>query len=310
MANFTPPFDTTAFLPSKSDLTKWIYDIWVYLRDNPIVSEENVSAIINDYLEQHPIDAPVKSVNGKTGNVTGLYDAENPPPYPVTSVNGKTDAVTGLYDAENPPPYPVTSVNRKTGAVTGLYDAENPPPYPVTSVNGKTGAVSGLYSTENPPPYPVTSVNGKTGAVSGLYSTENPPPYPVTSVNGLTGAIVYSPVILITASKIDDHTEYTIPPNTVAICSNVFIDSGSLPAGNTMYTTITWDNISYLNEGFVFIPKAQLMLDGYYSTETHKCKMIITNRTNMTAPISYGLNMMVCNYSQNVVHVKFYNYDF
>lgn len=36
----------------------------------------------------------------------------------VTSVNGKTGAVTGLYDAENQPPYPVTSINGKTGAVT------------------------------------------------------------------------------------------------------------------------------------------------------------------------------------------------
>ena len=60
----------------------------------------------------------------------------------VTSVNGKTGAVTGLYDAENPPPYPVASVNGKTGNVTGLYSLENPPPYPVTSVNGQTGAVT------------------------------------------------------------------------------------------------------------------------------------------------------------------------
>ena len=60
----------------------------------------------------------------------------------VTSVNGKTGAVTGVYDAENPPPYPVTSVNGKTGAVTGVYDADNQPPYPVTSVNGKTGAIT------------------------------------------------------------------------------------------------------------------------------------------------------------------------
>lgn len=51
----------------------------------------------------------------------------------VTSVNGKTGAVTGLYDADNPPPYPVSSVNGKTGAVTGLYDANNPPPQTIKS---------------------------------------------------------------------------------------------------------------------------------------------------------------------------------
>ena len=57
-----------------------------------------------DYLT----DAPVTSVNGKTGTVeiakgdVGLgkvrneaqYSAQNPPPYPVTSVNGATGAVT------------------------------------------------------------------------------------------------------------------------------------------------------------------------------------------------------------------------
>ena len=57
-----------------------------------------------DYLTE----APVTSVNGKTGEVAlakgdiGLnqvdnvrqYSAQNPPPYPVTSVNGKTGAVT------------------------------------------------------------------------------------------------------------------------------------------------------------------------------------------------------------------------
>ena len=57
-----------------------------------------------DYLTE----APVSSVNGKTGDVklvkadVGLsqvhnvtqYSAKDPPPYPVTSVNGKTGAVT------------------------------------------------------------------------------------------------------------------------------------------------------------------------------------------------------------------------
>lgn len=67
---------------------------------------DGVSAAIpgTDYLTE----APVTSVNGKTGEVklvkadVGLsqvhnvtqYSAKNPPPYPVTSVNGKTGAIT------------------------------------------------------------------------------------------------------------------------------------------------------------------------------------------------------------------------
>ena len=60
---------------------------------------------IPDYVANN---APVVSVNGKTGDVklvkadVGLsqvdnvkqYSAKNPPPYPVTSVNGKTGDVT------------------------------------------------------------------------------------------------------------------------------------------------------------------------------------------------------------------------
>ena len=60
---------------------------------------------IPDYVANN---APVVSVNGKTGEVTltkadvGLsqvdnvkqYSAQNPPPYPVTSVNGHTGAIT------------------------------------------------------------------------------------------------------------------------------------------------------------------------------------------------------------------------
>ena len=40
-----------------------------------------------------PSSSGVVSVNGHSGVVTGLYDADNPPPYPVTSVNGQTGAV-------------------------------------------------------------------------------------------------------------------------------------------------------------------------------------------------------------------------
>ena len=67
----------------------------------------NTSQLNNDSGFITSENAPVKSVNGKTGNVTlnaanvGLgnvdnikqYSESNPPPYPVTSVNGKTGRV-------------------------------------------------------------------------------------------------------------------------------------------------------------------------------------------------------------------------
>lgn len=62
-----------------------------------------------------------------------LTPADIPSSSGVVSVNGHSGVVTGLYDADNPPPYPVTSVNGQTGAVTISI--------PVSSVNGATGAV-------------------------------------------------------------------------------------------------------------------------------------------------------------------------
>ena len=185
MANFTPPFDTTAFLPSKSDLTKWIYDIWVYLRDNPIVSEENVETIINTYLEEHPIDAPVKSVNGKTGDVTGLYDAENPPPYPVLSVNNEKGAVlvsrlmnidgrVNLVTSDNFLGFNFYDNNNFIGSLRFDKKTQNDDFYRITEVNKSDNNGATVYTSADPPPYPVVSVNGKTGNVTGLYDAENP----------------------------------------------------------------------------------------------------------------------------------------
>lgn len=64
------------------------------------------------------VESGVYSVNGKTGDVTGLYDQNNPPPYPVRSVNGKTGDVSGLYSADNPPPETI-KIARVTTEVYG-----------------------------------------------------------------------------------------------------------------------------------------------------------------------------------------------
>lgn len=69
---------------------------------------DGVTSNVQAQLDSKLSEAPVQSVNSKTGAVTltkadiGLgnvdnvkqYSASNPPPYPVTSVNGQTGAVT------------------------------------------------------------------------------------------------------------------------------------------------------------------------------------------------------------------------
>jgi len=69
MATFTPPINMAKWQVSRSELTQWIYQIWSYLQDNPIVSEDTVGQIIEDYLDTHPIPGNVTSVNGETGAV-------------------------------------------------------------------------------------------------------------------------------------------------------------------------------------------------------------------------------------------------
>ena len=90
----------------------------------------------------------LKSVYDPTGIVEAAggipdYVANNAP---VTSVNGKTGAVK-LVKAD---------VGLSQVANVTQYSAKNPPPYPVTSVNGKTGAV-----TVHEVPTVTTSDNGK-----------------------------------------------------------------------------------------------------------------------------------------------------
>ena len=82
-----------------------------------------------DYLAE----APVTSVNGKTGDVK-LVKAD---------VGLSQVANVAQYSAKNPPPYPVTSVNGQTGAVTVLEV-----PFVTASDNGKfLRVVDGAWAT-------------------------------------------------------------------------------------------------------------------------------------------------------------------
>ena len=185
-----------------SALQSW-YDAMIdYINDHSI-SPDELGQAIEDYLDQHPISAPVTSVNGDIGDVVltaadvgALPDSTTIPTKTsqlqndsgflssaVTSFNGQTGAVT--YSA------PVSSVNSKTGAVTlsasdvgALPDSYTAP---VASVDGKTGTVT------------VLPTGGTTGQVLAKKSNTN---YDtewvnqsggggaVDSVNGKTGTVV------------------------------------------------------------------------------------------------------------------------
>ena len=251
-----------------------------------IVGVVNSDATAIDHIYLLKQDKNNHSPIGLSTGASDAYTPNNPPPYPVKSVNGKTGAVTGLYDTENPPPYPVKSVNGKTGAVTGLYDANNQPPYPVSSVNGKTGAITGLYDANNQPPYPVTSVNGKTGDVLTAFA-------PISSI-----------------AQTNQYVEYEVPAYTTVALSNVFVSSNaSLPAGNTMLSTVLWNTDYYFNECLFLIPKDRIMLQGVYSPSTRGCGLIIKNDTSESAFLNYAVNLFVSNPTSSPVKFRVYNFE-
>lgn len=86
---FIPPINLGGWKPSPATMSEWIYQIWKYLQENPIATQEQIKEFINeqigddiseklpevlpqelaDYFEENPIDFPVESVNGKLGAV-------------------------------------------------------------------------------------------------------------------------------------------------------------------------------------------------------------------------------------------------
>ena len=117
-----------------------------------VLSVDNKIMTVNGKLAKAPSTTGTGDMKKSVYDPTGIVEAAGGiPDYvannaPVVSVNGKTGAVTlakadvGLSQVDN----------------VKQYSAKNPPPYPVTSVNGKTGDV-----TVREVPSVTTSDNGK-----------------------------------------------------------------------------------------------------------------------------------------------------
>lgn len=192
-----------AVIPSA--LQSW-YDAMIDYIDENTITEDDLEQAIADYIAEHPISAPVTSVNSKTGDV--VLDSSDVGALPdSTVIPSKTSQLQN--DSGFITSAPVTSVNNQTGDVTisvptKTSELQNDSGFltsaPVTSVNGQTGAVSISVPTKTSDlnndsgflTSAVTSFNGSTGAVT--YTA------PVTSVNGQTGAVTVT----------DTNTTYTI----------------------------------------------------------------------------------------------------
>ena len=132
-----------------------------------VLSVDNKIMTVNGKLAKAPSITGTGDMKKSVYDPTGIVEQSGGiPDYvannaPVTSVNGKTGEVTltkadvGLSQVDN----------------VKQYSAKNPPPYPVTSVNGKTGVV-----TVREVPSVTTSDNGKfLRVVNGAWSAETIP---------------------------------------------------------------------------------------------------------------------------------------
>lgn len=165
-------------------LESW-YDALIDYIDDHAATPEQIEAAVEAYLEDHPIPAPVQSVNGKQGAVVltatdvGAYTLPSGG-IPKTDLASSVQASLGKADTALQSA-PVTSVNTKTGDV--VLDASDVGALPDTTTAADLGAYvkpdTGVPKTDLSAAVqasldkadsalqsaPVTSVNTKTGDV-------------------------------------------------------------------------------------------------------------------------------------------------
>ena len=167
----------TADITIPQPLQSW-YDAMIDYIDENSISQDELDQAIEDYIDQHPIQAPVTSVNGKIGAVVLTASDVSALPDSTVIPSKTSDLVndSGFLSSA------VTSFNGSTGAVT--YTA------PVSSVDGKTGAVT------------VIPTGGTTGQVLAKKTNADRDVEwqtvsgggAVSSVNGRTGAVTVEEV--------------------------------------------------------------------------------------------------------------------
>ena len=207
-----------------SALQSW-YDAMIAYIDEHSISPEDIAQAVEDYITEHPITAPVDSVNGQTGNVvltasdvgalpdstaipTKTSDLQNDSGFitsvPVTSVNSKTGAVvlnaSDVHALPDDTVIPTVPTNVSAFQNDAGYLTEVPSQYVTdtelqTAIAGKANtadlaivATSGDYTDlSNKPTIPTVPTNVSAFANDAGYI--NASQAPVQSVNGQTGAV-------------------------------------------------------------------------------------------------------------------------
>ena len=161
-------------------LQSW-YDAMIDYVDDHAATPEQIEAAVEAYLEDHPIPAPVQSVNSKTGavvlNASDVHALPDSTVIPTVPTNVSAFQNDAGYLTEVPSQY-VTDTELSTAlapkantadlaevATSGDYaDLSNKPTIPTVPTNVSAFTNDAGYITASGAP--VQSVNGQTGAVT------------------------------------------------------------------------------------------------------------------------------------------------
>lgn len=117
---FVPPINLGQFQPSPATLADWIYQIWNYLQNNPIATQEQLQEYIATFITTSPETQTI------IGEGVEQYLTDNPPQAPVQSVQGKTGAVSLTYPdivpASNAVPVYRAASAPNVSTAQGLYN--------------------------------------------------------------------------------------------------------------------------------------------------------------------------------------------
>lgn len=206
----------TAQTEIPSPLQSW-YDAMIDYIDEHAVTPEQIEQAVEDYLEEHPIEAPVQSVNGKTGTVVltasdvgALPDSTTVPTRTsqLTNDSGFLNAIPAEYVTETELTTALApkanSADLATVATSGAYaDLTGKPTIPTVPTNVSAFNNDAGYLTSIPAEY-VTETEMQTALASKADTADVPTKTsdltndsgyitsagaPVQSVNGQTGAV-------------------------------------------------------------------------------------------------------------------------
>lgn len=280
-------------------LQSW-YDAMIDYIDEHSISPAELGQAIEYYLEEHPVQAPVQSVNGQQGDVvltasdvgalpsstviptrtsqltndSGYITSETDPVFTaspahditaqdITDWDNKSDFSGSYTDLTNKPTIPTktSELQNDSGFITSA---------PVSSVDGKTGSVT------------VIPTGGTTGQVLAKKSNTDrdvewvtPSAGGVTSVNGQTGDVVLN------ASDVHALPDSTVIPTVPTNVSAFQNDAGYLTAIPSEYVTDTELNTAIAGKANT-ADLATVATSGDYDDLTNK-PTIPTVPTNVSA---------------------------